>query len=196
MKQYKINEIFFSIQGEGFHTGIPMIFIRFSGCNMKCKWCDTDFKARYKYTAKEIYKEIKKYKCHTICFTGGEPLLQLDQGILEYFKKEKYEIHCETNGSIVPDNPYILLGIDWITVSPKNLKSWKLTGNEVKIINTNNCDALIREAQECENKFLQPLDEKDPRANRINYINTVNKIKELGNGWRLSIQTHKLIGVK
>jgi len=103
----KINEIFYSIQGEGKWTGKPNIFIRTTGCNLRCKFCDT----KYAYTngkemtIKEIIKNIQKFPCKKVCITGGEPLLQkedLKELIKNLFKK-KYEIIIETNGSVEID---------------------------------------------------------------------------------------------
>jgi 7-carboxy-7-deazaguanine synthase len=97
----KIKEIFYSIQGEGLTQGLPTIFIRFVGCNLRCTYCDT----RYAYdggkemSADEILAEIKKFNCRRVCLTGGEPLLQAD--LLKLIDKLKgYEISIETNGSL------------------------------------------------------------------------------------------------
>ena len=77
--KYKINDIFYSIQGEGYYTGNAVIFIRFSGCNLKCSFCDTDH-SRYKFlTKEEIYTKIKKFNSKHIIFTGGEPTLQINK---------------------------------------------------------------------------------------------------------------------
>jgi 7-carboxy-7-deazaguanine synthase len=99
----KINEIFYSIQGEGNWSGIPNIFIRTSGCNLRCSYCDT----KYAYNDFEemsldnIIQEIKKYRCNNICITGGEPLLQKDiLNLIDKLKKTNYKIILETNGSI------------------------------------------------------------------------------------------------
>lgn len=99
----KINEIFYSIQGEGKWTGLPNIFIRTTGCNLRCSYCDT----KYAYdegaekNIKDILKEIKKFSCNNICITGGEPLLQSDiLSLLEVLIKKNYSICFETNGSL------------------------------------------------------------------------------------------------
>jgi len=97
----KVQEIFYSIQGEGLHQGLPTIFIRFVGCNLRCTYCDT----RYAYEGgkekdiESIIKEIEKFNCKRICITGGEPLLQKD--LLELLNKlGSYEVSIETNGSL------------------------------------------------------------------------------------------------
>jgi 7-carboxy-7-deazaguanine synthase len=98
----KINEIFYSIQGEGKWTGLPNIFIRTTGCNLRCSYCDT----KYAYeegtnkTINEILDKIKKYQCKKICITGGEPLIQKEtKKLIESLLKKKYSICLETNGS-------------------------------------------------------------------------------------------------
>lgn len=97
----KVNEIFLSIQGEGISTGLPTIFIRFTGCNLRCSYCDT----RYSYedgkdmTVDEIFSEIKRHSYKRVCITGGEPLLQEDLNTLLTLLEE-YEVNIETNGSI------------------------------------------------------------------------------------------------
>ncbi|MCM8810956.1 MAG: 7-carboxy-7-deazaguanine synthase QueE, partial [Candidatus Omnitrophica bacterium] len=113
---YKITEIFYSIQGEGLLQGIPLIFLRFSGCNLKCFWCDTKYawEKGKELTEKEILKEIEKFKCKRICFTGGEPYLQEIENIFNILKEKDYWISVETNGTIWKD-----ISFDWITVSPK-----------------------------------------------------------------------------
>ena len=99
----KINEIFYSLQGEGIQTGVPTIFIRFTGCNLRCKWCDT----KYAYDEGEdlsidqIIEKIKSYPSTQICVTGGEPLLQDELStLIQRLIELKYDINLETNGSI------------------------------------------------------------------------------------------------
>ena len=102
-EKIKINEIFYSLQGEGSDVGLPTIFIRFTGCNLRCNYCDTRY-AFYegKYMAiDEIMEAIKKWKCRRVCITGGEPLLQKNvYTLIEMLLKNGYEVSIETNGSI------------------------------------------------------------------------------------------------
>lgn len=110
-KKYFIKEIFYSLQGEGFYSGVPMVFVRFANCNLNCWFCDTDWRNGKEMTAEEIIKEIKyllireqvKPDFEHILFTGGEPLLQLDDNLLDLimseFKNQK-TVHIETNGTI------------------------------------------------------------------------------------------------
>lgn len=108
MQKFKVNEIFYSLQGEGTRQGMPCVFVRLQGCNLRCTWCDTpyalDLKQEHKLmTAQEIIAEIEKYNCNFIEFTGGEPLLYLYKNISELFSTLlncNYTIAVETNGSI------------------------------------------------------------------------------------------------
>lgn len=98
----KINEIFYSLQGEGVDAGLPTIFIRLTGCNLRCKYCDTEY-AFYEgkdMTMEEIFNKIKKWKCKRICITGGEPLLQNIYDLIDFLLENGYEVSIETNGSI------------------------------------------------------------------------------------------------
>ncbi len=103
----KVNEIFYSIQGEGSYIGIPMVFVRFTGCNLRCTWCDTKYAwdEGKEMTMDEIIDEIKKYETKWVCITGGEPLLQKDiYKFLDKLLNMEYSILLETNGSISIEN--------------------------------------------------------------------------------------------
>ena len=115
MKTYKINEIFYSLQGEGLYTGTPSVFIRFSGCNLKCPFCDTDHSSFDEMTLDEIKEEIAKYPASHVVLTGGEPALFVDEDFVSSLKSVgQRRIAIETNGTrTLPAN------IDWITLSPK-----------------------------------------------------------------------------
>ncbi|WP_432408505.1 7-carboxy-7-deazaguanine synthase QueE [Wukongibacter sp. M2B1] len=97
----RVNEIFVSIQGEGTSTGYPTIFVRFTGCNLRCSYCDTTYSydEGIEMTAEDIYSKVKEYKYKRVCITGGEPLLQEEIHKLLFLLKE-YEVNIETNGSI------------------------------------------------------------------------------------------------
>jgi len=97
----KVNEIFLSLQGESLSSGLPTVFVRFTGCNLRCTYCDTtySYEEGIEMEVNEILEEIKKYECKRICLTGGEPLLQKDlQALLDFL--ENYEVSIETNGSV------------------------------------------------------------------------------------------------
>ncbi|MBQ7257797.1 MAG: 7-carboxy-7-deazaguanine synthase QueE [Abditibacteriota bacterium] len=187
---YKVNEIFYSIQAEGKFSGCPAIFVRFSGCNLNCPWCDTDHEQYITMTSKEIDKEVDRlsggnYQDIMVVFTGGEPTLQLkDYDILckGYFKA------IETNGlSSVPK------WIQWITCSPKTDKI-VIKPDELKFVYNNNNDFILKyykEFPECFYYFIQPLE----FDGEMNIKETVKFIKEHPQ-FRLSLQYHKLIGIR
>lgn len=116
----KVSEFFKSIQGEGRHVGVPMMFIRLSGCNLKCSYCDSKYHVEGKdYTIHEMVGIINKSKVGIVCFTGGEPLLQRDE-MKEVIEKiqSRFSIHIETNGDLLNDSD--LKNFNYISVSPKS----------------------------------------------------------------------------
>jgi len=119
MQSMKIYEIFYSIQGEGKWTGLPNIFIRTAGCNLRCSFCDSTYAydEKQKMTIKEIVKEIKKYNCKHICITGGEPLLQVEtNNLIDILCNKGYKICIETNGSIniqkIAEKKSVMISLD------------------------------------------------------------------------------------
>lgn len=119
----KVNEIFYSIHGEGTESGKTAVFIRFAGCNFRCLWCDTSyaFEEGTEMTEEDILKEIKKYPENNIVLTGGEPFTQNLGELLLLLKQKSYTVHVETNGSIF--KPQYLNLINYIVVSPKGPSS-------------------------------------------------------------------------
>jgi len=206
---YAINEIFYTLQGEGCHSGIPAVFVRFSGCNLRCPWCDTDFAAHHPMTAEEICQTaLELYDADTqgrrkmLVLTGGEPSLQVDTPLLEMLHAAGFYICIETNGTHpLPD------GIDWITCSPKTKELALREVNEVKVVFTGEYDPDIwREKLSAEHWMLQPLrytgewlleheiDEWEDDRND-NLDDTVRYI--LAHPfWRLSLQLHKIVGLR
>ncbi len=209
---YAVKEIFYSLQGEGLHTGRPAVFLRFSGCNLWsgrevdrpkaiCQFCDTDFfgtdgQAGGKYkTADELAKQVASLwpeaqggaTQYVVC-SGGEPLLQLDAALIGALKAEGFEIAVETNGTIpAPD------GLDWICVSPKAGTETVLTsGDELKLVYPQ--PAAPPEAYahlDFDHFFLQPMD--GPHAAE-NTQRTLAYCLENPH-WRLSLQSHKLLQI-
>lgn len=184
-KLYKINEIFYSLQGEGYHTGTPAIFLRFSGCNRKCTFCDTDFSAFTEMNAEEIVATCAAFPARHIVVTGGEPLLQLDTELIDLLHEKGFFIQIETNGSLrAPES------IDWVTCSPKYGHLEPQRVDELKIVfegEEKNYEALA-ELYGAPNLFLQPCSGK-------NIAETIDYIKAHPH-WRLSLQTHKLTGIR
>ncbi len=210
MKTYAVKEIFYSLQGEGYHTGSPAVFVRFAGCNLwtgresdrpdaTCSFCDTDFVGtdgthggRYDAVAiarlaAELWASAERPRF--VVLTGGEPMLQVDDWLLGVLHRWECEVQIETNGTIpVPPE------IDWITVSPKPGPALvQTTGHELKLVYPQ--PALPPEMFEGFpfSRFnLQPMDGPDREANTQSAIAYC-----LANPrWRLSLQTHKILGLR
>ena len=219
MRNYRVNEIFYTLQGEGAHSGIPAVFIRFSGCNLRCPWCDTEFADFTQMSAEQIVAEalelydIPNERRKMVVLTGGEPSLQVDKNLIEALHAAGFYICIETNGTrTLPD------GIDWITCSPKSSSIQKSEirsqtslalkkVNEVKVVYTGEYDPEIwRTCLQAEHWMLQPLrytgewliehavDEWEDDRND-NLDDTVRYILSHP-FWRLSVQLHKIVGLR
>lgn len=195
---YDIVEIFHSVQGEGVHTGVPHVFIRFGECNLRCEWCDTDFLTHEKMNAVDIVGKVLQYDCKRIIFTGGEPAMQDLWPLHRLFKRRGYDLSIETNGTIeLPEGI-----VDWICVSPKdqmypNTKIKQRSGDELKCVYVGQDLSLYDGLKnDFEHLFLQPcyLESEDVEWNGRNFALTEKVVKE-NLGWRLSLQTHKWMGV-
>jgi 7-carboxy-7-deazaguanine synthase len=193
--EFKINEIFYSLQGEGYFTGTPAVFVRFSGCNLKCPFCDTQHTEGVKMTTDEIIKEINRYPARHIVLTGGEPSLFIDETFVASIKEKTGKfIAIETNGThSLPQN------IDWITLSPKfefcNDANLAITEcNELKVVFRNQ-DLSIYDNIKAAHRFLQPCDCGNPNINKSIQKKAVQYCLEHPE-WRLSLQTHKLLGIQ
>mgnify|MGYP001179831054 FL=1 len=207
---YSVKEIYLTIQGEGFHTGKYAVFCRFSGCNLWtglekdrkkaiCNFCDTDFVGTdgingSKYpNAEQLANEIDKVWDKDInekfvVFTGGEPLLQLDKPLVDLLHKKKFKVAIETNGTILPPE-----NIDWICVSPKQGADFNLKyGNELKLVYPQKgLEPKNFKHLDFDHFFLQPMDGKDLQRNILQSVSYCieNPL------WRLSLQTHKIMGI-
>lgn len=178
----KINEIFYSLQGEGFHTGTPALFIRFSGCNLKCSFCDTKHEEGTWMTDEEIVNKAAQCPAEMVILTGGEPSLWIDEELINELHRIGKYVCIETNGTHpVPDN------IDWITCSPKGIPVVLPRINEVKVVFTGKEDVEQHLALPAEVYFLQPCSCQNT-AEVVAYILQHPH-------WRLSLQTHKWIGI-
>ena len=210
MKKYTVKEIFYTLQGEGYNAGKAAIFCRFTGCNLWngkekdrkksiCSFCDTDFLGTNgalggQYSLENLVNKITKlwpqYKKNKfVVFTGGEPLLQLDQLLIDRLKNNNFKVAVETNGTILPP-----LRIDWICVSPKAKSNFILKkANEIKIVYPQeNLDPKKYEKLNFDHFYIQPLYNKNLKENNKKAIEFI-----LNNpSWKLSVQSHKYIGVQ
>ena len=197
LQKYPIVEIFHSVQGEGFHTGIPHVFIRFGNCNLRCEWCDTDFMTFEDMDIDSIIEEVLSYDCDRVIFTGGEPAMQYLSVIGKRLKEHGINISIETNGTI-PVDPII----DWICVSPKdqlypNVSIKQRTGDELKVVYCGQDLALYDELKKgFTHLYIQPcyVEDESVEANGKSF-QIVERLVKDSPGWRLSLQTHKWMGV-
>lgn len=179
----KINEIFYSLQGEGYHTGTPAVFIRFSGCNLKCSFCDTRHEEGVLMSDDEIIAEVGKYPAVTVILTGGEPSLWVDEAFIDRLHQAGKYVCIETNGT----NP-LPPNIDWVTCSPKQGVKLAITRmDEVKVVYEGQ-DIGVYELLPAKYFFLQP-------CSCSNIAETVACVMQHPK-WRLSLQTHKLIDIR
>lgn len=208
---YAVKEIFYTLQGEGFHSGRPAVFCRFAGCNLwsgreadrataVCTFCDTDFvgtdgEGGGKFTsASDLADAVADFwpkhaagPRFVVC-TGGEPLLQVDPDLIAALHERHFEIAIETNGTIaVPD------GIDWVCVSPKSGSELVVTkGDELKVVYPQPTDPKVYEDLSFSHLFIQPKDGTDAK----NSLKAAISFCGQNPRWRLSLQTHKLIGIR
>lgn len=211
MAVYAVKEIFYTLQGEGCNAGRPAVFCRFAGCNLwtgresdrasaQCTFCDTDFVGTNginggKYVSPSqlaarlaslwpVGNEAHRF----VVFTGGEPLLQLDDALIHEVKGLGFQCAVETNGTLPAPR-----GLDWVTLSPKGSAHLRLTtANEVKLVfPQHNATPAQFESLATDHFFLQPMDGVDRDRNTrlaVDYCLTHPK-------WRLSLQTHKYLGI-
>ena len=199
---YYVKEVYTTLQGEGLHTGRPAVFLRFTGCNLwsglegsrphaVCKFCDTDFVGGKMFrTAKSLADWVLTHwegdgKRFVVC-TGGEPLLQLDDMLIDALHKLNFEIAVETNGTI----PQPTL-IDWLTVSPKTEDIVIHYGDELKLVYPQkDLDPEMFEHKGFDYFFLQPM------HNSTENIKLAMDYCSRHPQWRLSLQTHKILGIR
>lgn len=198
MKFYRINEIFFSLQGEGARAGQPNLFLRFSKCNLTCKVethgfdCDTEFESGRNLTVDEILAELKvlSEECTWVVLTGGEPALQVDRVLIDALHQAGYLLAVETNGTIeLPP------GLDWVTVSPKVAEDAlrQRVADEVKYVRGYG-QALPETSVKADKYWISPAfegDFVDPRT--LEWC--VQLVKD-NPQWGLSVQMHKFWGLR
>ena len=194
---YKINEIFHSLQGEGYHSGTPAVFVRFSGCNLRCSFCDTQHQTGAMMSTQEIVDEINQYPmAPLVVLTGGEPSLFVDEAFVAELKQQTgKKIAIETNGTRpLPNN------LDWVTLSPKtafeggDLEPCVLkTCDELKVVYLGQ-DLAQYDGIEAKYRFLQPCFVEDEEQRKANMQVCVEAVKAHPN-WRLSIQIHRVLNI-
>ena len=195
-----VNEIFYSLQGEGGRVGEASIFIRLTKCNLACDFCDTDFAQGKTMSVSEILNEIRVFDCRWIVWTGGEPTLQLTDEIIAFFKKNGYFQAIETNGT-----RKIPAGIDYIACSPKRSSVIERSRNTVKnrIPEVDELRFPMRKGDllpdistlpKAKHYFLSPVfNGQDIVRENVEYC--VELIKQ-NSQWTLSLQVHKLIDIR
>lgn len=208
---YSVKEMFYTLQGEGANAGRPAVFCRFAGCNLWsgreedrssaiCQFCDTDFVGTDgdgggKFaTAQDLARAIAAFwpqgQAHRfVVLTGGEPLLQVDAALVQALHDQNFTIAVETNGTVVPPD-----GIDWLCVSPKAGSALVVrNGQELKLVypQAGNHPQEFEQLH-FEHHYLQPMDGPLAAANTAAAIAYCQSHPQ----WRLSVQTHKLIGIR
>ena len=201
MRTFRVNDIFYSLQGEGRNTGRAAVFVRFAGCNLRCPFCDTEFETYREMSNEEILDAVKALIPSNqtpfpwggaggrllIVLTGGEPTLQVDETFVDFLHEHGYEVAMESNGTRpAPKN------LDWLTVSPKQ-KPVRQHCNEVKVVFTD-AEHVLDFDLEADYYYLQPCDTGDAQRNKVITQTCVEYIKAHPQ-WRLSLQTHKLIDI-
>jgi 7-carboxy-7-deazaguanine synthase len=209
---YSVKEIFYTLQGEGGNAGYPAVFCRFAGCNLwsgreadrsdaVCRFCDTDFvgtdgTAGGKYAdAAGLAERIAAHwptpdPAHRlVVLTGGEPLLQVDEALVAALHARGFRIAVETNGTVQPPP-----GIDWLCVSPKAGAALAVRGGqELKLVWPQpGIELEALEQLDFAHFFLQPMDGPDRQSNTRTCIDLCLQRPR----WRLSLQTHKMIGIR
>lgn len=196
----KVNEIFYSLQGEGHFTGTPAVFVRLSGCNLKCDFCDTQHQDGVEMDEDEIVGEITQFPSRHIVITGGEPLLQLTGRLVDALHALGCFVQIETNGT-QRLGAGLAGKIDWITCSPKyGVVPVVEDIDELKVVfdmdHPEYVERLVREMSLIPDICcLQPCDRGDAEFNRRNTDACIDYIM-MHPRWTLSLQTHKMLGLR
>ena len=186
----KVKEVFCSLQGEGANAGRAAVFVRFAGCNLSCEWCDTDWSGGKEMSEEEVIAEVRRTGVKFVVLTGGEPSLQLTDGLVEGLHRVGCEVAVETNGTRA-----LPAGVDWVTCSPKVGADVVLQRvDEVKVVYVGQDVERYREI-EAEHYFLQPCER---RVNGELVMNAAEVVEYCLKHpwWRLSVQLHKVLGIK
>lgn len=195
----RINEIFYSLQGEGRHAGEAAVFVRFSGCNLRCPFCDTDHESGKMMSVEEIVDIVCQYPTKLVVLTGGEPSLWITEKLLDALHREGKYIAIETNGT-----HHLPEGLDWVTLSPK---SGMTAGgdrivirraDEIKVVNVGQPLEpyfMMPQRDESTLMYLQPCFVDDSVKYAANVADTVRKILA-DPRWKLSAQLHRYLSIQ
>lgn len=212
-RDLELTEIFYTIQGEGPFAGTPAVFIRLAGCNLQCHWCDTEYPTNFSLSVDQIVGEVAKFREDgLVVITGGEPFRQPIIPLIRKLPLHGYKVQIETNGT-VPIKPENVYGFATLVVSPKTAKvhraydtqmaHWKyvIKAGEVDPYDglpsgdtqTPGKHAVLARPANDPTIWVSPLDEKDETLNLRNLKAAATSA--MANGYRLSLQQHKLIGL-
>ena len=192
---WKVNEIFYSVQGEGAHTGMPAVFLRLAGCTMGCDFCDTKyaFSGGKEMNSLQILVALAEFPCKTVVITGGEPAEQNLSGLISALKSAGHTVHLETNGAHDCD----VTQADFVCVSPKKYVSEEMLkkADVIKLVVSQTTDL------EDLKKYYNYENEKtsvslQPESNKQENIDLCVKLVKEHPSARLSVQLHKLINVR
>lgn len=194
-----VNEIFYSLQGEGYHSGTPAVFVRLSGCNLRCPFCDTQHAGGTEMSEPEIVAAVKSLcpvlRSPLVVVTGGEPALQLTPSLVDALHAAGCRVAVETNGTLhLPGN------VDWVTLSPKSL--WLGDGaapvltraDELKVLFDGEHNPSAYDHIDAAHRFLQPLDTGDAARNAALMRQAADYCLRHPQ-WRLSLQIHKILNI-
>lgn len=192
---WKVNEIFYSIQGEGKHAGMPAVFLRLAGCSMGCPFCDTKyaFNEGEEMNSLQVLVALAQHPCKTVVVTGGEPAEQDLAGLIGVLKGAGYEVHLETNGSIDAD----VSQADFVCVSPKKYVSPEMLkkADVIKLVVGQDTDLEdLQTYYAYENAKTQIY--LQPESNKQENIDLCVKLLKNHPSARLSLQTHKLANIR
>ena len=189
----QLAEIFYSVQGEGTWTGTPAVFVRLAGCNLSCSFCDTDYALKFLAPVAEVVARVRAEggDCPMVILTGGEPLAQREtRALIDALRADGRRVHIESNGTLPADLPDDV----WLTVSPKERLAPEMArrANEAKLIVDGRVpEEWVAAFPAATPMFLQPEGNKP-----ANVALAVDAAKRDPQRLRLSLQTHKFIGVR
>jgi organic radical activating enzyme len=186
----KVNEIFYSLQGEGYRAGQATIFIRLTGCDMACGFCDTEFTSGAEMSATDLLEAVKEFPSKWVTWTGGEPMLQLNQGVVSAFRTAGFQQSIETNG-----NHPVPFDLDWVVVSPKVAehvvaRNFPKGVDELRYAWHSGKICTPEPMVQAKHKYLSPIcDGLNVGAKNLRHC--IELCKE-NPEWKLSVQQHKL----